>query len=122
VLYVREVLGSNVSRGTFCPDRGFSWFYSVPEDKCCAMISIRLRKPRSNSFQIYYLSDIPPSDHSTPYSLDTEKASLNNPRKCRSILLRTFSSNILNLSSPFTEANKFHIHIRQKRNCKWTCF
>jgi hypothetical protein len=58
---VREVLGSNLSRNTDCPNWGFWQFSLVPKGKCWD-ISIRLRLILFESFPTHHWWVIPSSD------------------------------------------------------------
>jgi hypothetical protein len=53
LLYIRDVPGSNLGPETGCPDRGLSWFSSVPPGKCRdSILKIRPRPIPSKSFSI----------------------------------------------------------------------
>jgi hypothetical protein len=87
------MLASNLGQDTGYPDQDFSWFSQVPRGKCRDNTSSRPRPLPSKSFPSH-----PSSYHPTLYSLDTEKASLNNPTDSKTFKHRVTSATSAELS------------------------
>jgi len=67
---LQEVLGSHLNRDR--PLYAFSWFYTVPPDNAV----ITWNRPRAFATALFPDQDSPPSDNSTPHSLQVATASL----------------------------------------------